>query len=220
MVLRHSPQAAGSCSFIHWEKIVLIKITFLFVLLGSALVPVSAQMGAFPNELEDYEFSRMDRINDLLLLVATQDDVRSRFGAECIDGCQFNDDWDIRFEYVGTTESITTTVDGIATVFRPRKEFLDKLQSIEFRPRKPIVFPESFVFPEAFTCSWVGHGGSGGFSFLSRSCEDDSRVVYDLYDETDEKKGIQKNQLFLITYRLSESREREAFAIESVGPAK
>lgn len=196
----------------------MIRTTILLICFGLFLVNAKAQGSAYPNEIQGFQFSKQDKVKDLKLLVSTGEEVMALFGKDCLNRCQFNEDWDIGFAYVNSGWSRTTTENGLTTVYKPRPEFVGKLADITFRPRRPIVLPESLVFPKGLKCD-KGLTTSGNLRFKSIRCADDQILSYLIYDETTDEGKFQKHQLVYISYARAEQAIKDIFVLESVALA-
>lgn len=188
------------------------------VCLGLFLVNAHAQESAYPNEIEGFQFSKQDKVKDLALLVSTREDVMALFGKDCLNGCEFNEDWNIGFAYVSSGWSISTTENGVKTVYKPRPEFVGKLADIVFRPRRPVLLPESLVFPKGLRCT-KGSTTSGDLHFRSIRCADDRVLSYLIHDETNDEGKFQKNQLVYISYTMTQETNKDIFALAGVAVA-
>lgn len=195
-----------------------IRITFLLGCLGLCLVNANAQESEYPNEIEGLQFSKQDKVKDLVLLVSAQEDVKKLFGKDCVNGCKFNEDWDIGFAYVNAGWSTTTSEEAVNSLLKPLPEFVGKLASITFRPNKPVLLPESTVFPEGLKCN-KGSATRGDLRFRSITCADDRRLFYYIYDETSAEGEFQKNQLSSISYVMTKEKEKSLFALPGAGVA-
>ena len=144
------------------------------------------------------------------LLVSTRDNVIAAFGEKCVNGCDYDDDWRIDFAYVNEGWSITDTINGVKTVFKPRPEFVGKLASFTFRPRRAVIMPRSSK-PSGLTCSPAA-SSQGSLAFKSVVCMDNRVLAYVIYDEDNETANFRKNQIHVITYGLSQAAHQSIFA--------
>jgi hypothetical protein len=192
-----------------------IRMTFLLVCLGMCLVNANSQEIAYPNEIEGFQFSKQDKVKDLVLLISSKEDVMRLFGKDCVNGCEFKEDWDIGFAYVNAGWSTTTST----TLLKPLPEFVGKLASITFRPRRPVLLPESTVFPGGLRCN-KGSATRGELRFRSITCADDRRLFYNIYDETSAEGKFQKNELSSISYIMTKEKEESIFALPGAGVAE
>jgi len=195
-----------------------IKFTFLLACLGLCLANANAQESAYPNEIEGLQFSKHEKVKDLVLLVSSNEDVKKLFGEDCVNGCKFNEDWDIGFAYVNAGWSRTTSEKAVNSLLKPLPEFVGKLSSITFRPRRPVLLPESTVFPAGLRCN-KGSSTRGDLRFRSIICADDRRLFYHIYDETSAEGKFQKNELFTISYVMTKEKEQSIFALPGAGVA-
>jgi hypothetical protein len=197
----------------------MFKLMFAVALVGLFLIAAQAQETAFPNELEGFQFMKMDKMRDLTLLVSTKGDVAARFGADCVNGCDFDENWRIEFAYINSGWSKSDTDKGLTTVYRPKVDLVDRLVNINFRPRKPVILPESVVFPATFKCS-TGLTTQGELKFKTMDCMDDRRVWYMYAIEANETAKLQKNQFIGIHYLPTEAQEKAIYALDSITAAK
>lgn len=188
-----------------------IRMLILLICLGLFQLTSIAQVSLSQNEIEGFRFSAQDRVKDLTLLVSSKDDVMAIFGKDCVNGCRFNEDWDISFAYVNAGWSRTRMENGVKVVYKPKPEFLDKLADINFSPKKAIVLPESTFFPPGLKCD-KADSSQGALHFKSLVCTDKQILFYLIYDETDPNGKYQKNQIHHISYTGAEKLEEGIFA--------
>lgn len=186
------------------------RLVFLLICLGLFCVSAAAQETAFPNEVDGLQFTKQEKFKDLELLVSTRDNVMAAFGEKCVNGCDYDDDWKIDFAYVNEGWSITDTANGVRTVSKPRPEFVGKLASITFRPRRAVMMPRASGASE-LRCSPAA-SSQGSLAFKSVLCMDDRVLAYIIYDEDNETANFRKNQIHVITYGLSQEANRAIFA--------
>jgi hypothetical protein len=186
------------------------RITILLVCLGLFCVAAGAQETAFPNEVEGLQFTKQEKFKNLELLVSTRDNVIAAFGEKCVNGCDYDDDWKIDFAYVNEGWSITDMVNGSKTVFKPRPEFVGKLASITFRPKRAVMMPRASG-PSELRCSPAATS-QGSLAFKSILCMDNRVLSYIIYDEDNEAAKFQKNQIHVITYSPSQAADQSIFA--------
>src|SRR5687767_12887838 len=109
------------------------SITFLLACIVLFASNVAAQADVAGSEIEGFRFSNHEKLKGLTLLVSSREDVQANFGKDCVNGCQFNDDWDISFSYVGSGWTSNTEEIGKQVVRRPDPAFIDKLALISFK---------------------------------------------------------------------------------------
>lgn len=187
-----------------------IRIALLLVCVGLFGISAAAQEIAFPNEVDGLQFTKQEKLKNLELLVSTRDNVIAAFGEKCVNGCDYDDDWKIGFAYVNEGWSIGPTVDGVKPVSKPRPEFVGKLASITFRPKRAVMMPGPSG-PSELKCSPAA-ASQGTLSFKSVVCMDNRVLAYIIYDEDNEPANFRKNQIHVITYGLSEAAHRSIFA--------
>jgi hypothetical protein len=186
------------------------RIAFLSVCLGLFVVNSPAQETAFPNEIDGLQFTKQEKFKDLKLLVSTRDNVIAAFGEKCVNGCDYDNDWKIDFAYVDEGWSITDTIDGVNAVFKPRPEFVGKLASFTFRPRRTVVMPRS-TKPSGLMCSPAA-SSQGSLAFKSVVCMDKRSLSYVIYDEDNEAAKFHKNEIAVISYSTSEEANLALYA--------
>jgi hypothetical protein len=136
--------------------------------------------------------------------------VIAAFGEKCVNGCDYDEDWKVDFAYVNEGWSIGPTVNGVKPASKPRPEFVGKLASITFRPRRAVMMPRSSK-PSELTCS-PAESSQGSLVFKSILCMDNRVLAYVIYDEDNETAKFQKNQIHVITYGLSQAAHQSIFA--------
>lgn len=189
-----------------------IRIALLLVCFGLFGVGAAAQEITFPNEVDGLQFTKQEKFKNLELLVSTRDDVIAAFGEKCVYGCDYDDDWKMDFAYVNEGWSIGPTAGGVKPVAKPRPEFVGKLASITFRPKRAIMMPmPSKTRSSTLVCS-AGASSQGTLAFKSVVCMDDRVLAYVLYDEDNETANFRRNQIHVIAYGLSEAAHRSIFA--------
>lgn len=132
-----------------------------------------AQKKAYPNELKDYEFFGRGRLSKISLAQSTKQDIEKIFGEDCISPCDFNENWRIRFEYLG--DFALTVWDRKAKGYKekiPKPQYLGKLYSIIFLPKNRISikkedFPFAFVRGPGATRSASSRRWEYSYSTLS-----------------------------------------------------
>lgn len=180
-----------------------IKTTFILICLGLFAATASAQLGKTNNEIPGYEFSASEGLRDITLLSTSKDAIPGIFGEKCANGCAFNRDWEMSFAYSNTIWSITQVENGEKVTYKVKPEFLDKIASITFRPKRPIVLPEDTLMPAGLTCS-MATTTNAGQTFKSRLCTDRDQLTYVLHADNDPNGKYVKNQFVYIGYSISE----------------
>lgn len=126
------------------------KLPIIFIFLMAFAVSVSAQENRYPNELAGYNFFGSGKFKELKPTIYSREDVGKIFGNDCIEKCDYDDDWSIRFEYF---EHIWEKTDhnekDEILKYLPDSKYLGKLRLIEVYPKKQISFRD-VVFPNSF----------------------------------------------------------------------
>lgn len=190
----------------------LRKFFAAFVFLSAFALSVSAQNYAYSNELTGFEFFKSGRLSHLKLLLSTSDDVKDMFGENCRNGCDYDEDWKIGFAYVNSGWYKKFTENGKEVIYKPKAEFVGKLADIDFRPKKPILLPESYSFATEFKCL-NGTSSGNGLKYNSRVCIDEQRIIYIISNETTQDGKVIKNQLMSISYLPTKKDDDEIFAL-------
>jgi hypothetical protein len=160
-----------------------LSIWALFLIFTFSL---HAQKKAYPNELKGYDFFGRDRLSKVSLAKSTKQDIEKIFGEDCSASCDFDENWRIRFEYLG--DFALTVWDGNAKAYKekiPKPQYIGKLFSILFLPKNRISLKKD-DFPAAFV---KGPGGSRSSS--SRRWEYSYSTLWDEY-------GLRYNLLEMI----------------------
>lgn len=171
------------------------------------LVDASAQENPFPNELEGLQFSKQNKFKDLKFLASTKSDVTALFGKDCAYGCNYDDDWRVVFSYLTSRSAHAEVQRGQHLVFEIRPEFVGKLAIVDLKPRRPVILPETVVFPADLECDTR----NGAAQSMIKVCGDTSRLLYQVYAEADAGGKYQKNEIIMITYNASAIRMRNVF---------
>lgn len=176
------------------SKFLLLSFCFLSLALNGF-----AQENQFPNEIEGYQFFKDGRLRGLKLLVSTKNDVKAVMGENCENGCDYDQDWEIGFSYVGSNWYRKSTENGVERIYKPKPQLIGTLQSVSFRPKRHILLSESVVFPKEFECL-NGVTTSGKIKYNSRTCMDKKRIIYNISNETTTDGKVFKGQLMSIIY--------------------
>ncbi|HEX8196642.1 MAG TPA: hypothetical protein VF571_10685 [Pyrinomonadaceae bacterium] len=176
------------------SKILLFLFCFLSLTLNNF-----AQENQFPNEIEGYQFFKDGRLRGLKLLVSTKNDVKAVMGENCQNGCDYDQDWEINFSYVGSNWYKKITENGVERIYKPKPELIGTLQSVSFRPKRQILLSESIVFPKEFECL-NGETTSGKIKYNSRICMDKERLIYNISNQSTADGKVFRGQLMSVSY--------------------
>jgi hypothetical protein len=128
-----------------------------------SLGPPPRELNSYPNEIQGFEFFDRGKLAGLRLAESTKEDVKARFGEDCGRRCEFDENWEVFFDFLGSS-SYTTTEVGKKLRYIAKAEYLDKLDSITLRPKGTILF-DQVKFSSVFAKSngyRAAHDGRGG----------------------------------------------------------
>ncbi len=177
----------------------------------------AGKLNTYPNELEGFTFFDKGKLQGLKLSISTREDVKSRFGAECRSTCDYDQNWDISFQYFNDFHREATT-DGRRVKIIPKGVYEDKIYSISLRPKKELLFDE-VVFPRLFIRAYgisASHDGKGGGTNKSyMKYRDRYGLEYSVLDRisltTESNLKWRKGQLIAIEYKIPEKFEEPMF---------
>jgi hypothetical protein len=111
---------------------------FILVTFGSSIV-VNAQVREFPNELKGYEFFAKGKLKTIVFGVSKQTDVEKLFGSSCESGCDYDDHFVIKFDYLSCDDCMTTEYIRDRAMC-PLPKFMGTIEEITLTPKTPIRF--------------------------------------------------------------------------------
>jgi len=114
----------------------LAKIYIVFTLLLAFTVCVSAQSTQFPNELKGYEFFGKGKLKKIKLGVSTKKDVKKIFGKDCEKYCNYDENFQIKFEYLAALDDCMTTEGIRDRAMCPQNKFVGTISSITIEPKQ------------------------------------------------------------------------------------
>ena len=85
------------------------------------------------------EFFNQSSLKGLKFGVSTREDVKKAFGTHCPSGCDFDDQWKIKFGYFATV-SKSAKVGDKWNSYLPNRDYWGKLYQIQLLPRQRIAF--------------------------------------------------------------------------------
>lgn len=177
-------------------KFVKIFIVFTFLLAFAGCV--SAQSNQYQNEIEGFKFFKDGKLKDLKLLFSDKDTVKAIFGEKCDFVCDYSEDWKIGFTYVSSSWSKEFIDGNSERLYKPKPEFVGKLSTLAFHPKKTILLSESVLIPKELHCHIrIAYENP---RYRVRTCSDDERVIYNISDETTADKKVIKGQIIEIIY--------------------
>lgn len=127
------------------------KLLFLCIFLFCAIC-VSAQERQIVDEMKISSLMAKQNFLGLKFLSSTREDVIAAYGEKCSNQCVIDDDWFIRFVYVGEVLKVRRDSDKITTT-RSKLAYVGKLIGVEFTPRKQLFLADDFVLPGNFQCT-------------------------------------------------------------------
>lgn len=182
------------------------KLIVLLACLISLTLTTHAQSVTFPNEVEGFQFFKQDKLKKLEMMVSTQKEVVALFGEDCRFQCAYNDVWNIRFGYMTSGSKRRGVENGVRMIYTIKPENVGKLIVIHFLPRRPVILPLAHSNPKGMQC---------GTRTDVVVCMDNSKLVYQLYEQDDPAGKYKANQFVMITYETPGNRAVELY--ESVG---
>ena len=115
-------------------KLAKFFIVFSFVL--AFAVCVLAQSVQFPNELKGYEFFGKGKLKKIKLGVSTKKDVKKIFRKDCEKYCNYDENFQIKFEYLTALDDCMTTEDIRDRAMCPQNKFVGTISSITIEPKQ------------------------------------------------------------------------------------
>jgi hypothetical protein len=167
-----------------------------------------AVWNVYPNELPGYRFWDRGRLNGLRLGVSTREDVARALGARCAARCDLDANWEVRFEYFGSSSREMTT-GGTTTRFAAAPQSVGRLGAIALSPKRTVMF-DKVVFSSRFARSagqtFAHDGAGGGTNSRHDAYTDRYGLTYTVLDEisltTRKDLRWRKGELIDIEYRL------------------
>ncbi|MDQ3129255.1 MAG: hypothetical protein M3Q99_00655 [Acidobacteriota bacterium] len=114
----------------------LAKIFIVFTFLLAFAVCVSAQSVQFPNELKGYKFFGKGKLKKIKLGGSTKKDVKKIFGKDCEKGCDYDENFKVKFEYLAALDDCMTTEDIRDRAVCPQNEFVGTISSVILEPKQ------------------------------------------------------------------------------------
>lgn len=144
-----------------------------------------------PNEIRGYEFFNKGKLNDIRIGKSTREDIKRLFSSDCEAGCGYDHDWNLRAEYISAGLAWTSTVGDNVTEYFPKEEFIGKLESLSFTPKKQISFRRINFPSNRFSSgkqmsigdAWGEDGFEGAVHTSYGVHEDGYGLRYTVYDE-------------------------------------
>jgi len=189
----------------------------MFLVLG-----VSAQSAQYPDELEGYRFFASGKLKGLQLLASTRENVKSVFGEACAERCDYDQDWEIEFEYfdaIWVRESSNNKGARVSYSLDPK--YLGTLRTVILRPKRSVPFTQ-VSFPNAFerliVTSTTDTAGNKSRMTVHNAFQDRYGLTYEIYDTTNyddikakQAKHYDRGELVLIRYNVPKDREKRLF---------
>lgn len=196
------------------------KIFATFIFLLAFAVCVSAQSVQFPNELKGYEFFGEGKLKELKLGSSKKTDVEKIFGEACEEFCDYDGNFQIKFEYLAALDDCMTTEDIRDRAMCPQKDFVGTISSITFEPKRPQDLKEL----SASTFNKVSGGGTtakgSGISVYYTSFGDKYGLKYSIQQKSGKTTVYSKyppfvsGKLYSINYVLTDDFIRKVFTVE------
>lgn len=113
------------------------KIFIAFTFLLAFAFQVSAQEKLFPNELKEFEFFGNGKLKNLKLGSSERKDIEKIFGETCEKFCDYDEIFQIRFEYLAALDDCMTTEDIRDRLMCPQNNFVGTVSSVTLKPKQP-----------------------------------------------------------------------------------
>jgi hypothetical protein len=208
---------------------IFIAFTFLFnfsigvlvTFLLSSAIQVSAQVSIYPNELKGYEFFGNGKLKDLKLGSSKKKDVEVIFGTSCEKGCDYDEKFIVKFEYLKALDDCMTTEDIRDRFMCPENEFVGTISSIAIEPKQTQILKElptsKFNIVSGGSTTEKGSGISSSYT----SFTDKYGLRYSLDNESDGKITVYSQypqfvhgKLYSIKYLFTDVFIRKVFTVE------
>ena len=146
-----------------------MKTILFFILVAIACsIIVNAQVRQFPNELKGYEFFGKGKLKTIVFGVSNKKDVEKLFGSSCEKGCDYDDRFTIKFDYLDCDDCKTTEYIRDRAMC-PLLGFMGTIEKITLQPKSTIRFDAvpTTLFKEHSGGSILFKDGSDGVSYES-----------------------------------------------------
>lgn len=140
---------------------------FILAAFGCSII-VNAQVSKFPNELKGYEFFGKGKLKTIVFGVSNKKDVEKLFGSSCEKGCEYDDRFTIKFDYLDCDDCMTTEYIRDRAMC-PLLEFMGTIEKITLQPKSTIRFDAvpATLFKNHSGGSILFNDGSDGVSYES-----------------------------------------------------
>jgi hypothetical protein len=196
-------------------------VAIAFVLLVTVIV--SAQQNAFPNELKGYEFFGKGRLSEVRFVTTGKPEIRALLGNKCEKVCDYNADWEMRFEYfedIWSTQSRNATGEITRSTLDPK--YLGKLRVISLIPKKEIILGDKDFAPSfsriIITSNSDRLPGKSRMT-VNDAFSDEFGLTYELYNRTNyddfrDTPSRVKGQLVMVRYELTNAAQKALFVLQ------
>ncbi len=204
--------------------LLIFTVAFLIGVASSfsdfGVVSTHAQLGQFPNELTGYEFFQKGKLNSVKFGVSRSQDIEQLFGDTCENGCDLDERFTIKFDYLSCDDCMTTEHIRDRAMC-PLNEYMGTIEKITISPRVPVKFDRvsSSHFPKHTGGSRWLSDGSGGVSY--ESFGDAYGLKYSIKQSSTSSlklatppPSFMDGQLYSIEYGLSTELETRIFKAE------
>jgi hypothetical protein len=180
----------------------------------------------YPNELQDYQFYRNEKVKQLIPAVSTTEDVLRNFGKNCYATCDYDEKWEIGFLHFGAGWQESVYEEGrfikwTEHIYPP--EIIRKISIILFLPKKSYDFSEiasqcnfgiieggstkkQSKFQKEFRCE---RGGQDHPNISTISFADKYGLKYVVCDHGFGDSACKKGELLKIEYGISDEEKRK-----------
>jgi hypothetical protein len=193
------------------------KIFIVFTFLLAFALSAPAQINPYPNELKGYEFFGKGKLKKIKLGVSTKKDIKKIFGKDCEKSCDYDESFEIKFEYLTALDDCMTTVDIRNRMMCPQNSFVGKISSITIEPKKDQILKD---LPTS-TFNKFSSGGSiekgSGISVSYTSFTDKYGLRYSILSGKtaySQYPSLVEGKLYSIKYIFTDDFIRQVFTVE------
>ena len=200
--------------------LIALSVGLASTLASFSVITTHAQTVPFPNELSGYEFFGKGKLKSVTFGLSKEEDIERLFGNSCEKGCDYDERFEIKFDYLSCEDCMTTEYIR-DRVMCPLKEFMGTIEKITLTPKVLIRFDNvsASSFPKRTGGATISRDGSSGASW--ESFNDEFGLKYSIKQSFTSKltltspvPEIMDGELNSIEYGLSTELETRIFKAE------